>query len=146
MDAERLGIFIQTCRKELGMTQGELGAKLNVTDKAISRRERGVGFPDIKLLEPLAEALHISIEELMHCQRLQTKYANIPQKKPWYYLHRKSLAALCIVVYGLFCLLKNSPRFVDQLLWTSPLSCVLFMLTVIAVLYASYQEVFYGTD
>ncbi len=42
MDAQTFGAFIQSCRKELGMTQGELGAKLNVTDKAISRWERGV--------------------------------------------------------------------------------------------------------
>lgn len=53
MDAKKFGTFIQTWRRELGMTQSLLAEKLGVTDKAISRWERGVGFPDISLLEPL---------------------------------------------------------------------------------------------
>ena len=69
MDARELGAFIQKCRKDLGMTQGELAAKLHVTDKAVSRWERGVGFPDIKLIEPLADALQVSVQELLQCQR-----------------------------------------------------------------------------
>lgn len=42
MDAKKFGSFIQTRRKELGMTQSQLAQKLDVTDKAISRWERGV--------------------------------------------------------------------------------------------------------
>ena len=69
MDAEKFGAFLQTRRKELGMTQNELAEKLYVTAKAVSRWERGVGFPDIKLLQPLADELQVSIVELMHSQR-----------------------------------------------------------------------------
>ena len=82
MDVHRLGNFIQNRRKELGMSQGELGAKLNVTDKAISRWERGVGFPDIKLLEPLAEALQISIQELMQCERITPEQIAVDMTDP----------------------------------------------------------------
>ena len=46
MDAKEMGKFIANRRKELHMTQAELGAKVGVTDKATSRWERGVGFPD----------------------------------------------------------------------------------------------------
>lgn len=53
MDNQKLGIFITELRKEKGLTQAQLAQKLNVTDKAVSKWERGVGFPDIKLLEPL---------------------------------------------------------------------------------------------
>lgn len=53
------------------MTQAELAEKLHVTDKAISRWERGVGFPDIKLLEPLAEALELTLTELLKCEVLE---------------------------------------------------------------------------
>ncbi len=65
MDIEKFGSFLQQRRKELRLTQAELARILNVTDKAVSRWERGIGFPDIKLLEPLAEALELSLTELM---------------------------------------------------------------------------------
>ena len=68
MDAATLGNFISTQRKELGMTQKELAEKINVTDKAISKWERGAGLPDISMLEPLAEALEINLAELMSCE------------------------------------------------------------------------------
>ena len=54
MDAKAFGAFIAEKRKELGMTQSDLAAQLSVTDKAVSRWERGLGFPDISTLEPLA--------------------------------------------------------------------------------------------
>ena len=71
MDAEKFGGFVQLRRKELGLSQAALAEKLHVTAKAVSRWERGVGFPDIKLLEPLADALEITIVELMHSQKIQ---------------------------------------------------------------------------
>ena len=73
MDAQKFGTFIAQCRKEKGMTQSELAAKIMVTDKAVSRWERGKGFPDINLLLPLAEALEVSVFELMHSERQKGK-------------------------------------------------------------------------
>lgn len=70
MDSTVFGAFIQGRRKELGMTQANLAEKLCVTAKAVSRWERGVGFPDIHLLEPLAAALEISLIELMQSRRI----------------------------------------------------------------------------
>lgn len=57
MEAKKFGQFIAGIRKEKKMTQAELAGKIHVTDKAISRWERGLGFPDIQTLEPLAQAL-----------------------------------------------------------------------------------------
>ena len=71
MDADKFGAFVQQCRKDLGLTQSQLAQQLCVTPKAVSRWERGVGFPDIKLLQPLADALGISIVELMHSERIE---------------------------------------------------------------------------
>lgn len=71
MDAEKFGFFVQQRRKELGLTQSELAEKLYVTPKAVSRWERGIGFPDIKLLQPLADALEITIVELMHSEKIE---------------------------------------------------------------------------
>lgn len=59
MDAKVLGSFIAAHRKENHMTQAELAKKIHVTDKAVSRWERGLGFPDINTIEPLADALGI---------------------------------------------------------------------------------------
>lgn len=68
MDAKQLGPFIAGRRKELEMTQAMLAEKLHVTDKAVSRWERGVGLPDINSLEALAVALEISLVELMQAK------------------------------------------------------------------------------
>ena len=145
MDVQRFGAFIQSRRKELGLTQGELGQKLNVTDKAISRWERCVGFPDINLLEPLADALQISIQELMQCEQIKTEEKAVEMKsEPWLYKHRRSMAVLCALVYALFSMLAADPQFVEQLVWMSPLNRLLFLGTVAAFLYASYREVHNG--
>lgn len=69
MDAKKLGAFIAQLRKEQNMTQAELAKKLQVTDKAVSKWERGLGLPDINNIEPLADALGVSIIEIMQCQR-----------------------------------------------------------------------------
>ena len=71
MDVEQFGSFLQQRRKELGMKQSDLAEKLHVTDKAISRWERGIGFPDIKLLEPLAGASELSLTELLKCEVME---------------------------------------------------------------------------
>ena len=70
MDAAKFGAFIAETRRERGMTQAALAARLHVTDKAVSRWERGLGFPDISTIEPLAAALGVSVLELMRSERL----------------------------------------------------------------------------
>lgn len=70
MDAQQFGAFVAERRKEKNMTQADLAAKLQVTDKAVSRWERGLGFPDINTIEPLADALELSVLELMKSERM----------------------------------------------------------------------------
>ena len=72
MDAKKLGQFIAEIRKEKEMTQAELASKLHVTDKAVSKWERGLGLPEINSIEPLAAALGISVAEVMQAERIQT--------------------------------------------------------------------------
>ena len=69
MDANKFGCFVAERRKELKMTQKDLAAKIQVTDKAVSKWERGLGFPDINTIEDLADALDVSIMELMKSER-----------------------------------------------------------------------------
>jgi len=59
------------------MTQTELAEKLKVTAKAVSRWERGVGFPEIRLLEPLAEALGLTLIELMESRKIEEPVSTV---------------------------------------------------------------------
>lgn len=65
MNAEYTGKQIVRRRKELGMTQKQLAEQLSVTDKAVSKWERGLNFPDLGLMEHLAEALKTTPAELL---------------------------------------------------------------------------------
>ena len=65
MDQKKIGKFILELRKENNMTQADLAKKLQVTDKAISKWERGLGFPDINSIPKLAEVFEVSVDELM---------------------------------------------------------------------------------
>ena len=77
MDAEKFGTLIAAVRKEKNMTQAQLAEKIHVTDKAVSRWERGVGFPDINTIEPLADALEISVLEIMKSEKItKTEISN----------------------------------------------------------------------
>ncbi len=73
MDNVRFGKFVRACRQEQNMTQKQLAERLHVSDKAVSKWENGIGFPDIKLLEPLAECLDVSLLELMQSERLRER-------------------------------------------------------------------------
>lgn len=65
MNNEATGALIRELRKEKGLTQKELAQRLHVTDRAVSKWERGLCAPDIALLEPLAQALGATVLELI---------------------------------------------------------------------------------
>lgn len=65
MDKEKTGALIAAARREMNMTQKELAKVLHVSDRAVSKWERGAGFPDVSLLEPLAEALDLRVMDLL---------------------------------------------------------------------------------
>lgn len=70
MDAKTTGQLIAARRKALDLSQAELAERLHVTDKAVSRWETGRGMPAIDSLEPLAEALGLSVSELLSGREL----------------------------------------------------------------------------
>ena len=67
----QVGAFIAERRKAKGWSQKDLAGVLQVTDKAVSRWERGAGYPDVTLLKPLALALDVSVAELLEGERLE---------------------------------------------------------------------------
>ena len=70
MDAKATGGLIARRRKEQNWSQGDLAERLHVTDKAISKWETGRGLPSVDLLEPLAEALDLTVSELLSGREL----------------------------------------------------------------------------
>ncbi len=65
MNNQKIATYISMLRKNKQLTQKELADKLGVTDKAVSKWERGAGYPDISMLKPLSEILGVSVNELL---------------------------------------------------------------------------------
>lgn len=65
MDCQKVGQLIRSMRREKGMTQLQLAEAMNISDKAISKWERGLGCPDVSLLHELSEALGVNIEKIL---------------------------------------------------------------------------------
>lgn len=110
MDAKHFGTFISERRRMLGLTQAEVAARLYVTDKAVSRWERGIGLPDINTLEPLAEVLRLTLDELIHAGVSSTdsdadsvrKFVDLFSPQSRY--AGQLLRAVCLLLSVLFCL------------------------------------------
>lgn len=68
VNAEEIGKRIAQLRKEKGLTQKELASQLNVTDKAVSKWERGINFPELTIMEPLAKELDTTVVYLLELE------------------------------------------------------------------------------
>lgn len=73
MNQIEIGKFIAECRKKQNLTQIQLAEKLNVTDRAVSKWERGMSLPDISLLQELSDVLNINVAELLDGKRSEKK-------------------------------------------------------------------------
>ena len=71
IDKEGFGAFLARLRKEQGLTQRALAERLYVSDKAVSKWERGLSLPDVTLLIPLADCLGVSVTELLRGERTE---------------------------------------------------------------------------
>lgn len=79
MNSQKTGQLIAQQRGALGLTQKQLASQLHISDRTVSRWERGVGFPDLSLLEPLADALGLSVIELLRGEHLPPEQQPTPQ-------------------------------------------------------------------
>lgn len=69
LDKGSFGRFLAQLRRERGLTQRDLAEMLFISDKAVSKWERGLSLPDVSLLLPLAEKLGVSVTELLEGRR-----------------------------------------------------------------------------
>ena len=70
MDQLKIGKFIADCRKRKNLTQMQLAEKLGITDKAISKWERGIAMPDSSIMLELCDILGISVNELLSGEKI----------------------------------------------------------------------------
>ena len=70
MDQLKIGKFIAECRKQKGLTQLQLSEKLGITDKAISKWERGISMPDASIMLEVCGILGISVNELLSGEKI----------------------------------------------------------------------------
>ena len=76
MDQIKIGRFIAECRKKANLTQVQLAEKLGITDKAISKWERGVAMPDTSIMLELCDILGISVNELLSGEKINMENNN----------------------------------------------------------------------
>ena len=76
MEQIKTGKFIAELRKEKGMTQEQLGERLGVNSRSVSRWENGHGMPDISLLLTLADVLGVTVQELLEGSRREIESGN----------------------------------------------------------------------
>lgn len=73
MDNEKFGQFIAQLRKEKHLTQKALAKQLFISDKAVSKWERGLSIPGVSMLIPMAEILGVTVTELLRGERLEAE-------------------------------------------------------------------------
>lgn len=73
MDLLKIGKFIAECRKNNKLTQEQLAEKLGITDRAVSKWERGLSLPDASIMLELCKILNISVNELLNGEKIDMK-------------------------------------------------------------------------
>ena len=76
MDQLKIGKFIAECRKQKNLTQMQLAEKLGITDKAISKWERGIAMPDSSIMLEFCDILDISVNELLSGEKINMENNN----------------------------------------------------------------------
>ena len=76
MDQIKIGRFIADCRKKANLTQMQLAEKLSITDKAVSKWERGIAMPDSSVMLELCDILGINVNELLSGEKISMENSN----------------------------------------------------------------------
>lgn len=85
MEQEKIGKFIAECRKKQNLTQAQLGEKLGVTDKAVSKWENGLRLPDVTILNDLSNILNVTTTELLNGKSFTQDIQSITASETQYY-------------------------------------------------------------
>lgn len=79
MNPKKMGEFIAVLRKSKGFTQQEVGERLNISNKTVSKWERGEGYPEISMIPAIAELFQVSTDEIFRGERILPENLDIKQ-------------------------------------------------------------------
>ena len=155
MNQIKIGRFIAECRKQAKLTQMQLAEKLGITDKAISKWERGIAMPDTSIMLELCDILGISVNELLCGEKINmendkqnyeqllldmAKELEQKNKTIWSSMWAIMIVSMTVLLAGIFIAAFLIPRGVWQLV-TILTVCLVFM---IPCFYALKLEVSVG--
>ena len=155
MDQLKIGKFIAECRKQKSLTQMQLSEKLGITDKAVSKWERGIAMPDTSIMLELCDILGISVNELLSGEKINMENNNQKNeqlilemakelekknKTIWSSMWAIMIISMTVLIAGIFIAAFLIPEGVWQLV-TILCVCVVFF---IPCLYALNLEVSVG--
>ena len=116
MDQIKIGRFIAEERKRKGYTQKQLSEKLDISDKTISKWERGNGFPEVSLLLPLCNELDITVNELLSGERVSEEDYQKKAEENMVNLVREAQESkkkiIFSVIISIFSLMASLPLFI----------------------------------
>ena len=142
MDQIKIGKFIAELRKEKNMTQQQLGDKIGVSFKTISKWENGRGMPDLSSLKPLSESLDISINELLsgekikkeqYVNKLEENIINTIEYTDKQVNDKKNLIGILLIVFGVFISFTAMSIFASESSWGSIYSVLGAIISLIGV-------------
>ncbi len=155
MDQVKIGKFIADCRKQKQLTQMQLAYKLCITDKAVSKWERGLAMPDSSIMLELCDILGISVNELLSGEKIlmenldckneellldMTKELEQKNKTIWKSMWVVMIISMAALFAGIFVAAFLIPEGIWQLITILGL-CILFL---IPCFYALKLEVSVG--
>jgi transcriptional regulator with XRE-family HTH domain len=142
MDQLKIGKFIAECRKQKQLTQLQLADKLGITDKAISKWERGIAMPDSSIMLELCDILGISVNELLNGEIINvensnekneqlllnmTKELETKNKTIWSSMWAIMIVSMTALVAGIFIAAFLIPEGIWQLV-TILVICIVFLM------------------
>ncbi len=142
MDQIKIGKFIAQCRRNNDLTQMQLAEKLGITDKAVSKWERGVAMPDTSIMLELCDILKINVNELLSGEKISMEDNNAKNHQLMLDMAKElekknktiwsSMWTIMIVsMVGLFASLALAAFLVPEGVWQLVIiiaSCILFLI------------------
>ena len=125
MDLIKIGKFIATCRKEKGITQENLAEKLYVTDRAVSKWERGISLLDASKMLDLCRILGITVNELLNGEKITKKNYDEKTNELLVELTKKEE-------------IKNKRMLMDM--WVLMITTLIFYIAIILISYYTLKE------